>query len=179
MGRFMGANNRDEQAEVFGLLALEPGEQVLEAGYGPGVLAAMMLAAGATVGGVDPSREMQALARRRNERAVAAGTADLRVGTAGDTGFPDASFDAAVSVNNVPMWTDLDEGMRELRRVVRPGGRVVVAWHGGAQPRFVARRLVLPGNALDTILASMRAAFGSGERYDGQRIVAFQASVRP
>ena len=111
--------------------------------------------------------------------AVATGRAEVRGGSAEDTGCPDASFDVAVSVNNVPMWSDLDAGMRELRRVVRPGGRVVVSWHGGTRPGVAARSMVLGDETLDRILGSMRAAFGTGERYDGRRIVAFRASVPP
>lgn len=180
LGRLMAAVNKAEQKEVSALADVQPGERALEAGYGPGVQVQMMLSAGAAVGGVDPSPEMCGLARRRNARAVADRRADLRTGTAEDIDFPDASFDLAVSVNNVPMWTDLDAGMRELRRVLRPGGRVVVAWHGGSDVSWVARRMVLPDDVLDRILASMRGAFdGSGERYDGTHIVAFRAQVEP
>ncbi|WP_020574310.1 class I SAM-dependent methyltransferase [Actinopolymorpha alba] len=176
LGRLMGMVNKSEQLEVLAAVDVQPGERVLEAGYGPGVLLGMLLGAGATVAGVDPSPEMRALAARRSEKAVAAGTADLRVGTAESTGFPDESFDVAVSVNNVPMWSDLTAGMRELHRVVRPGGRVVVAWHGGTHTRGIARKLVLPADVLDRITVSMRDVFGNGEMRQGRHIVTFQAT---
>jgi SAM-dependent methyltransferase len=179
MGRLMAALNRGEQREVAALAAVQPGERVLEVGCGPGVLVETMLAGRAIVTGLDPSSEMCALARRRNQGAVATGRADVRVGSAEDTGCPEASFDVAVSVNNVPMWGDLDAGMRELRRVLRPGGRVIVAWHGGSRPGLVARKLALPDETLDRILAGMRVALGAGERYDGDQIVAFRATVPP
>ncbi len=177
LGRFMAAVNKDEQREAFALADPQPGERVLEAGYGPGVLVQLMLSAGAAVGGVDPSPEMCELARRRNRRASVEKRADLRVGSAENTGFPDDTFDLAVSVNNVPMWSDLRAGMRELRRVVRPGGRVVVTWHGGSDVRWIASKLVLPGEVLDHILATMREEFGGGERHDGEHVVAFRAEV--
>jgi ubiquinone/menaquinone biosynthesis C-methylase UbiE len=177
MGRLMGALNKGEQQEVAALASVQPGERVLEVGCGPGVLLELLLRSEVVVTGLDPSTEMCALAERRNREAVAAGRAQVRVGTAEDTGCHTAGFDAAVSVNNVPMWSDLDAGMRELARVVRPGGRVVVAWHGGSRPGMAARKLALADATLDRILASMRAAFGSGERYDGERIVAFRTVV--
>jgi SAM-dependent methyltransferase len=168
-----------EQREVSTLLDVRPGERILEVGYGPGVLVTLVLGAGATVAGADPSTQMCALARRRNRAAVSAGRADLRVGTAERTGFPDASFDAVVSVNNVPMWSDLGAGMRELRRVVRPGGRVVVSWHGGSRATRVGRRLALDPQVLDRILTSMRDTFGTAELHHGTRVVAFRATRRP
>ncbi|SFH57883.1 Methyltransferase domain-containing protein [Actinopolymorpha cephalotaxi] len=174
-GRLMGLLNGDEQDEASTLLAARPGEHVLEVGFGPGVLVQRTLAAGARVTGVDPSPQMAAQARRRNATAVSAGRADLRVGTAERTGLPGAAFDAVVSVNNVPMWSDLDAGMRELHRVLRPGGRAVVTWHGGARPRFVARRMLLADDVLDRIVTSMRAAFGAAELHRGDRLVAMLA----
>ncbi len=178
-GLLMSRLNGDEQDEASTLLAARPGEHVLEVGFGPGTLVERVLAAGARVTGVDPSPQMAAQARRRNAAAVEAARADLRVGTAERTGLPDATFDAVVSVNNVPMWSDLDAGMRELHRVLRPGGRAVVAWHGGARPRFVARRMVLPDDVLDRIVASMRVAFGAAELHQGDRLVAMLAHRAP
>lgn len=178
-GWLMGRLNGDEQSEASTLLAARPGEHVLEVGFGPGVLVERTLAAGARVTGVDPSPQMTAQARRRNSAAVEDGRADLRVGTAERTGLPDAAFDAVVSVNNVPMWSDLDAGMRELHRVLRPGGRAVVTWHGGDRPRFVARRILLTDDVLERVVASMRAAFGAAELHRGERLVAMLAHRAP
>jgi SAM-dependent methyltransferase len=179
LGRVMARLSRAEQREAFELLGVRPGERIMEAGYGPGVLVALLLDAGATVAGADPSPQMCALARCRNHAAVTEGRADLRVGTAERTGLSDAAFDAAVSVNNVPMWSDLAAGMRELRRVVRPGGRVLIIWHGGSRPEWAARRMTLGEEVLARILASMRATFGSAELHHGTRVVAFRATRGP
>ena len=49
--------------------------------------------------------------------------------------FVDACADLVVSVNNVPMWPDIDAGLAEVRRILAAGGQVLIAWHGGHDPR--------------------------------------------
>lgn len=177
MGWLM-ARNLPEMRDVLGLVAAQPGQHVVEIGYGPGALVTALLRTGATVTGVDPSAAMLAMARRRNAAAVGDGRADLRAGTAEHTGLPDACADVVVSLNNVPMWSDLGAGLRELHRIVRPGGRLVVAWHGGERPTWFARRLTLPTEVLHEILAELRETFGAGERRTLPRVEAFIATRR-
>src|SRR5256885_715708 len=129
-GWFMVWTNK--QREVADLIGVRPGERVLEVGYGGGALIRLLAdrIGDGTVCGVDPSPDMRALAVRRNRRAAAAGRLDLRVGAAEATGFPDGAFDHVVTVNTVAIWPDLEAGLRELHRVTKPGGDVVIAWNG-------------------------------------------------
>jgi ubiquinone/menaquinone biosynthesis C-methylase UbiE len=115
-----------QRAEVLALLAARPGERVLDVGSGPAFLVAALAAAvgpDGAVHGVDPSPAMNALARAR--------TADLP-GVRIDDGdalalpYPDAAFDAAVSTQVYEYVADVPRAFAELRRVVRPGGRVLV-----------------------------------------------------
>jgi SAM-dependent methyltransferase len=163
-GRFMLWTNR--QDDLLDVLDLRPGQRVLEVGYGPGGLIRLLTrrADGVHVIGVDPAPAMRDLASSTNRAAVRAGRVELRLGTAGHTGLADASVDRVVSVNNVALWPDLDAGVRELHRVVRPGGTVVLAWHGGTAPTRIARRLRLPADKLDRIEASLCRQFTSVAR---------------
>ncbi|HEU5159973.1 MAG TPA: methyltransferase domain-containing protein [Streptosporangiaceae bacterium] len=174
-GRFMVWTNK--QGEVAGLLGVRPGDRVLEVGYGGGALVRLLArrVGDGLVCGVDPSPDMRDLAVRRNRRAVAAGRLDLRVGTAAATGFPDAAFDHVVTVNTVGLWPDLEAGLRELRRVIRPGGDVVIAWHGGRAPTRIGRRLLLPESALVRVRDALAAFFAEVERHELTTVTAFRA----
>ncbi len=86
------------------------------------------------------------------------------LGTADRTGLPDASVDRVVSVNNVAIWPDLEAAVGELHRVVRPGGTVVIAWHGGTKPSRVARSLRLPEDELGRIEHVLRDRFAEVSR---------------
>jgi ubiquinone/menaquinone biosynthesis C-methylase UbiE len=161
-GRFMLWTNK--QDDVLGVLAVEPGHDVLEIGYGPGGLIRLLAERtdAASIRGVDPSPEMREQASRHNRKA--AGRIRLDLGTADRTGLPDASVDRVVSVNNVAIWPDLDAAVAELHRVVRPGGTVVIAWHGGTSPSRIARSLRLPEDELKRIEHMLRERFGQVSR---------------
>ncbi len=146
------------QKEILPLVAAGPGERVLEIGYGAGGLARLLCATGARVSGVDPSPDMRLLAARR------AAAADLRLGTASDTGFPDGTFGRVVSVNNVAIWPELPPALRELHRVTRPGGRVLIAWHGGSAPSRLARGLRMPEQSLARVRSSLGELFARVDR---------------
>jgi len=161
-GRLMELVNRRASREVAALVPLRDEETVLEVGYGPGVLLAALRARPErpVLVGVDPSAEMAELAARRVPEA------EVRLGTADRTGLPDASVDRVVSLNTVAIWPDLDAGLDELCRVVRPGGSIVLAWHSAAARSPISRRLALPRSSF----GGSRTAWGSGvRRWSGWR----------
>ena len=99
--------------------AVRPGDRVLDACCGTGDLALAALRAGAgSVVGLDFSEPMLERARRKSE-AVEWVRGDLL-----ELPFSDGSFDAVTVGFGVRNVEDLDAGLRELRRVLRPGGRL-------------------------------------------------------
>jgi ubiquinone/menaquinone biosynthesis C-methylase UbiE len=156
---------------------VRPGDDVLEIGPGPGGL--IRLLAGRTgarlIRGVDPSPEMVAYATRVNRAAVRAGRVQFSLGTADRTGLPDRGVDRVVAVNNVAIWPDLDAGLHELHRVLRPGGSVVIAWHGGTAPSRVARGLRLPAAPLTRIRAGLDELFTGVTQQQLRSLDVFQA----
>ncbi|AEE44573.1 class I SAM-dependent methyltransferase [Cellulomonas fimi] len=101
------------------------GRHVLDAGCGAGALTARLRDRGATVSGFDASAAMVALARERLGDDV-----DVRVAALGEPlPYDDASFDDAVSSLVLHYLEDWGPALAELRRVLRPGGRLVVAVH--------------------------------------------------
>lgn len=132
LGRVIGRRWVSETAaandRAMALLAVAAGEHVLEVGFGPGRTVQQLAASGARVTGIDVSPVMLAQARRRNTAAIDAGQVDLLIGHAGAMALPDASVDAVLAVHTLYFWAELTAGLREARRVLRPGGRVVLAF---------------------------------------------------
>ncbi len=133
VGQVMAVKNATRSRWVLSLLSLESASHVLEVGFGSGVDVRRVarLAPRARVAGVDRSREMLRQARRRNSAEVATGRIDLRLSPADALPFADASFDRAISINSVQFWANRQRCLRELHRVLRPGGLAVIA----VQPR--------------------------------------------
>jgi ubiquinone/menaquinone biosynthesis C-methylase UbiE len=136
-------------------LALQPGERILELGCGTGVfLPRLMERVGPTgwVVGLDHSPALLAGARERIAAAGLGNQVELLEGDAHHQPFADSAFDAAHCERVLMHVEDPDQVVHELRRVVRPGGRVVAAevhaaggGFDGADPDLsatIGRRLV-------------------------------------
>lgn len=108
------------------LLAPGQGERILELGFGPGRTIRRLAAAGATVVGVDVARRMVRAAGRRNWRTTRSGAVRLYVGDGTRLPVDDATIDAVLSVHTLYFWLDHTVVARELARVLRPGGRLVL-----------------------------------------------------
>jgi ubiquinone/menaquinone biosynthesis C-methylase UbiE len=92
------------------------------------------------VAGVDHSDLMLRHAWMRTRRFVDAGRVRLVRGTSSDLSmFPDASFDHAFGIHVVALWRDPRADLGELHRVLRPGGRVLLAYRPAAERRFASR----------------------------------------
>lgn len=127
-GALMARINRAPYAAAIDFLEVAPDDRILEVGFGPGegLAALAALAPRGHVSGVDRSAEMMAVARGRNAAAVAAGRMTLDEGSADSLPWPDCSFDKALGVN-VAYFFGADGGeMRELHRVLKPGGGLVL-----------------------------------------------------
>jgi len=114
----MGLDQRWRRATVAAVV--QPGDRVLDACCGTGDLAVAALRAGATVTGLDFSERMLERARRKSAEI------EWVQGDAEQLPFEDASFDAATVGFGVRNLADLERGLAELRRVLRPGGRVAI-----------------------------------------------------
>jgi ubiquinone/menaquinone biosynthesis C-methylase UbiE len=132
--------------EAIARLGVRRGDRVLDVGAGPGGAAIAMARLGGRVTAVDASPGM---VDRTLRRARAAGVdVDARVMDGGDLDFADGSFHAALSVFGVILFPDAVRALREMCRVVRPGGRAaVVTW---TQPG----RYELAANLREAILAT-------------------------
>jgi SAM-dependent methyltransferase len=162
------AAHRVELAAIERVAAPHAGERALDAGCGSGIYSAWLAERGLAVTGVDRDSQMLVAARRRTP------SVDFREGELTALPFGDGEFDLALAVT---VFCFLDEherlsAARELLRVLRPGGRIVIgelarlslwaakrrvrAWRGSATwraARFTSarelRRLLLAVGAAD------------------------------
>lgn len=134
-GVILAQEKRDFFPWVIEQLAAQPGDQVLEVGFGPGVAISHLVkqAVAAHIAGVDYSEVMLQQASRRNAAAIAAGKVELRYGSALALPFADETFTCAFSINSMQLWPDAAAGLRELARVLKPGGRLALGFtaHAG------------------------------------------------
>lgn len=126
-GWLMARKNAAMNAACVEWLALAPADRVLELGFGHGRTLASIAerTPSGFVAGVDPSPEMVRMASRRNRGAIAEGRVALAHGSAESLPFPDAHFDKLLAANCVQFW-DLPRALGEVRRVLRPGGTLLL-----------------------------------------------------
>jgi ubiquinone/menaquinone biosynthesis C-methylase UbiE len=109
--------------ETLARLAIGPTDRVLDVGCGTGELLARLAARypAARLAGLDPVPQMLEVARSKLSDRV-----DLRVGWANELPWPDASFDVVVSCNMFHYITHPVDAVREMERVLVPGGRLLI-----------------------------------------------------
>jgi SAM-dependent methyltransferase len=134
LGRLWVSETAHVNDTVLELLDAVPGEQVLEIGFGPGRSLGMLAERGVLATGVEVSATMIDLATRRNATLVDDDRITLVKGDGTSLPLPDATFDGVLSVHNVHFWSDPKRTVGEIARVLRPGGRVVLAFRGGEHP---------------------------------------------
>jgi len=119
--------------------AVQPGEAALDLCCGTGDVAFALAEAGARVTGMDFSAPMLAVAEARKVKVGEAAGPVFLQGDALRTPFPDAHFDVVTISYGLRNLASVDEGLREMWRVLKPGGRLLVldfgkpdnaAWRG-------------------------------------------------
>jgi arsenite methyltransferase len=165
-------------------LGAHDGERILDAGCGPGFFVADLLedvGASGSVVGVDRSPQMLALAAHR---LAGRGNVELHEAEVSSVPARDGEFDAVLSVQVLEYVPDIPGVLAEFRRVLRPGGRVVlwdvdwstVSWHSES-PARMQRALTawdahLSHPALPrTLAAQLRATRFEDVRIDGHAFV--------
>ncbi|MEN8181643.1 MAG: class I SAM-dependent methyltransferase [Myxococcota bacterium] len=131
VARVMALDTARANRRVLEVLEPKPGERVLELGCGHGRTLGRVarLVAPGLAAGVDPSEVMRGIARSRNRSWIEAGTARVEAGDSANVPWPDGSFDKVFSVHTLYFWPDLGAGLREIRRVLREDGELLLAFH--------------------------------------------------
>jgi SAM-dependent methyltransferase len=129
--RFMGRYSVGLTTQLADLAGVAAGQRALDVGCGPGALTRELVArlGAASVAAADPSEPFVAAAGERNPGV------DVRHAAAEALPFDDDAFDAVLAQLVVHFMADPVAGLREMARVVRPGGAIAACvWdHAGGQ----------------------------------------------
>src|SRR5690242_18784456 len=132
LGRFVlwNMNSRHSKVTDWGLVHVSVHERntILDVGCGGGRTVSK-LAAMATQGkvyGADFSEASVAASERTNARSIEMGHVEIRHASVSQLPFPDGMFDLVTAVETHFWWPDLPEDIREIFRVVKPGGKLIV-----------------------------------------------------
>ena len=147
---------------VVDAVGIQPGEHVLDVACGTGAVAAQAVARVGSEGkvvGIDRSPEMLEVARRKLPDL------DLREGMAESLPFPDKAFDVVTCQFGLMFFEDRRAALLEMRRVLRPGGRLVVAvWDSLKQtPGYAALTALVERHLGRDAGVPVRAAFCLGD----------------
>jgi len=149
-------------------MGIKTGDRVLEVGVGTGINAGLY-PAGCVVTGIDLSEPMLEKAR---ERVLRKGLSNIRLLAmdAADLKFPDSSFDIVYAPYVISVVPDPVAVVREMRRVCRPGGRLVILNHFRGTNRL--------GAWLDRVISPLTVHIGFKSDLDLPAFLA-QAELKP
>jgi ubiquinone/menaquinone biosynthesis C-methylase UbiE len=153
---------------VADLAGVGPGDRVLDVGCGPGGAAREAARRGAVVTGVDPAPVMLRLGRYLS-RGQSGRRIEFVAGTAETLPVPDRAVTVAWAISSAHHWADVPAGLRELHRVLEPGGRLIIA-ENLARPgaRGLAAHGFTEAQAAETAAAARAAGF-AGAAHDTHR----------
>jgi len=92
--------------------------------------------------GIDHAEQSVAASRAFNRQWLERGTVEIRRASVTELPFPDATFDLVTAIETHFWWADLASGMREIWRVLKPGGRLVIIaefYNGGRHAKYAER----------------------------------------
>ncbi|MEA2026001.1 MAG: class I SAM-dependent methyltransferase [Chloroflexota bacterium] len=114
--------NRGMAAE----LGLQPDDELLDVGCGSGGMLLEHASQLPFVAGIDASEIQLGRARERLAERIVAGTAEIVLGDAAALPWEDGRFSAVTSINAMKFFPDPAGALREMYRVLRPGGRLAI-----------------------------------------------------
>ena len=110
-------------------LSVQDSRALLDIGCGGGgaLLRLSELAPQAGLHGIDYSPQSLRVAARTNRRLIKQGRVSLREADVSDLPYDDGRFDLVVAINSHYFWSDLAGDLREIMRVLQPGGTIALA----------------------------------------------------
>jgi len=141
-------------------VVIEKDFTILDVGCGGGrtIQKLASMASKGSVYGIDYASGSVAASRTKNAELIKAGRVEIRQAPVSQLPFPDAKFDLVAAVETQYYWPDLVNDMKEIRRTLKPGGRLIIIAETFSGARF------------DNVKGSVMKLLGSNAlSEDGQR----------
>lgn len=124
----MARETWSQNLRVMDALGIDKSDRILDVGcgHGRGLTELAGRARRGRVVGADPSELMVEIAAQRNRPLIKAARVDVIIATAESLPLPDDFFDKVLCVHVLYFWKDLDVSLREIARVLKPGGRLAL-----------------------------------------------------
>jgi SAM-dependent methyltransferase len=158
--RFMGRYAPTLSSAFADFAGIRAGMRVVDIGCGPGGLTRELVArvGAGNAAAIDPAPQFAATCRERHQGV------DVRDGFAEDLPWPSGQFDAAVSSLVIGFLRDPDQGVREMARVVRPGGTVAACmWDMASGGMTMLRTFWTAVRTVDTTAPGERQMPGTAD----------------
>jgi cyclopropane fatty-acyl-phospholipid synthase-like methyltransferase len=136
-------SNIERNDWALSLLAVNPGDRILEVGFGPGIAAGKAAATAAEVVGIDRSALMARQAARRNREVIEKGKLKLIIGSVEELTPEIGLFDKIYSMNVVQFWREPVAVFHRLQTLLKPDGVILTAYmprHAGAKDDDAIRK---------------------------------------
>jgi len=130
LGRLWNKRNAKLNEVTLSNLELAEDDRILDIGFGGGYLLkkAIPQVSRGLVAGLDVSPVMVENIQARFRKYIRSGKVDIRCGRAEQVPFPDAYFTKVSSVNSLFYWSDAQQGIAEIYRILQTGGRIVLTF---------------------------------------------------
>lgn len=131
MSRVFEKGNRELNEMVKGNLFVGKNDRVLEIGFGTGMVIKSIadnLDKG-VIEGVDFSKSMAGIARRKNRKHIRNGKVKILLGDFDELEFEENSFDKIFSVNTIYFWKNPEATIGKIFKLLKPGGKIVLGFH--------------------------------------------------
>ena len=135
MTRMFNKVNADLNSFVKEALNLETNDRILEIGFGPGKLINEMArtTTEGVIEGIDFSEAMLKEARKVNRHNILSGKVKLQKGESSALPYNNESFDKLCSINTLYFWKEPDKYFREMFRVLKHRGKIVIGFRDDKQ----------------------------------------------
>jgi SAM-dependent methyltransferase len=168
MGRALNRVNRAVNRLGLERLSLQATDHLLDVGFGGGLLIELALphTPDGFIAGIEISQPMLRRALRTFQDPIREGRLQLLEGSVSAIPYPEQRFDKAITINTLHFWPDPIAGCREVCRVLKPGGTLVLA----VRPKAYLERIRFTRHGFAAFDEGELRALMTGAGFDDVRI---------